>query len=100
MIRHYLWRTSSCAFLLHARPWVRAAHPAFPAPSPNEGHDPVKARAHFAPRERYLLRHARFMTMSARVALPPARAVVYERFASGTCRSSGELTAWMVATVS
>jgi hypothetical protein len=38
MIRHYLWSTNSCAFFLHARLWVRAAHPAFPAPSPNEGH--------------------------------------------------------------
>jgi hypothetical protein len=36
-----------------------------------------------------------------RTSLPPTRAVVYERFVTGTCRSSpgSELASWIVAAV-
>src|SRR6202041_2175526 len=62
-----------------------AAHPAFPAPSPNEGHYLVKARAHSRPESGICCGISALCPGRLRATLPPARAVVYERFATGTC---------------
>jgi hypothetical protein len=43
--------TNSCVFHFYARGCGCDERPVFPAPSPNEGHCPLIARALFAPRE-------------------------------------------------